>query len=451
MGLGSRGAIPLLTIRALGVVFLALLVLAVWLTYAVFTKQFVDVVPVTLRTSSIGLQLPTLADVKIRGVIVGEVRDMHADGSNAVLDLALDPSKVDSIPANVTAAILPKTLFGQKYVALQMPADASSESLSAGDVIEDTNPPLEVEKVLSDLYPLLRAVRPADLSATLNAMATALEGRGERLGDNLVRLDGYLKKLNPQVPGIVENLRLLTTVSDNYTQVMPELGRLLRNQAKTGDTLVEKEQDLHALFDDVAGFSDTTRDFLEVNEDNIIRLGQVSVPTLGLLERYSPEYPCLLEGIVGAIPRQEEAYRGRTLHINLETLPYQPTGYGPADHPEYGAENGFSPGPSCATLPDPPYSQANPAPLPAFAGREDDDGIKGSHGKYRTAPGFQSGARSGANVGVAVTSGWAGTAAEQRVVDAVAAPVLGVRADEVPDVATLLLGPIARGNEVSVR
>jgi hypothetical protein len=33
----------------------------------------------------------------------------------------------------------------------------------------------------------------------------------------------------------------------------------------------------------------------------------------------------------------------------------------------------------------------------------------------------------------------------------VAAPVLGVRADEVPDVATLLLGPIARGNEVSVR
>jgi phospholipid/cholesterol/gamma-HCH transport system substrate-binding protein len=441
MGLGSRGAIPLLTIRALGVVFLALLVLAVWLTYAVFTKQFVDVVPVTLRTSSIGLQLPTLADVKIRGVIVGEVRDMHADGSNAVLDLALDPSKVDSIPANVTAAILPKTLFGQKYVALQMPADASSESLSAGDVIEDTNPPLEVEKVLSDLYPLLRAVRPADLSATLNAMATALEGRGERLGDNLVRLDGYLKKLNPQVPGIVENLRLLTTVSDNYTQVMPELGRLLRNQAKTGDTLVEKEQDLHALFDDVAGFSDTTRDFLEVNEDNIIRLGQVSVPTLGLLERYSPEYPCLLQGQVNWIPRISQAYRDRTLHINLETLPHQPTGYGPADHPEYGADYG----PTCTTLPSPPYSQADPAPQPDFMKqRESDDGISGSHGKYRPAPGFDAG-----NGGV--TSGWAGTAAEQRVVDAVAAPVLGVRADEVPDVATLLLGPIARGNEVSVR
>jgi phospholipid/cholesterol/gamma-HCH transport system substrate-binding protein len=429
-------------IRTVGVIFLALLLLGVWLTYAFFTKKFTDVVPVTLQTSRIGLQLPTLADVKIRGVIVGEVRDMRSDGDGAVLDLALDPGKAEAIPANVTAVILPKTLFGQKFVSLQMPENASSETLSANDVIEDTDPPLEVEKVLSDLYPLLRAVRPADLSATLNAVATALEGRGARLGDNLVRLDGYLKKLNPQVPGIVENLQLLTTVSDNYAEVMPELGRLLRNQVTTGNTLVEKEQELRALFADVARFSDTARDFLEVNEDNIIRLGEVSVPTLALLERYSPEYPCLLQGMSNWIPRMNESYRGHTLHIMLETIPHQPTGYGPADEPEYGADYG----PTCTTLPNPPYSQANPAPQPDFMkNRESDDGIDGSHGKYRTAPGFAGG------TGSPVTSGWAGTAAEQRVVDALAAPVLNVPADQVPDVATLLLGPVARGNEVSVR
>jgi phospholipid/cholesterol/gamma-HCH transport system substrate-binding protein len=441
MGLGSREGTGLLTIRALGIVFLAMLAGSVWLTYAAFTQKFVDIVPVTLRTSRIGLQLQELADVKIRGVIVGEVRDMTTRGRTAVLDLALDPTEVDTIPANVSALILPKTLFGQKYVALQMPQHPTSDTLSSGDVIEDTNPPLELEKVLSDLYPLLTAVRPADLSATLNAMATALEGRGERLGGNLVRLDGYLKQLNPQVPGMVEDLRLLTTVSDNYADVMPELGRLLRNQVVTGNTVVDKEQELRALFNDVAGFSDTTRDFLEVNDDNIIRLGQVSVPTLALLERYSPEYPCLLQGMTNWLPRMSEAYRGHTLHINLETIPRQPTGYGPADQPEYGAHYG----PSCATLPSPPYSQAHPGPQPAFlAQRENDDGIAGSHGKYRTAPGYGS-------AGTATTSGWSGTQAEQEVVDAIAAPVLGVRADDVPDVATLLLGPIARGNEVSLR
>jgi phospholipid/cholesterol/gamma-HCH transport system substrate-binding protein len=447
MGLGSRGATGVLTIRALGIVFVALLLTAVWLTYAVFTQKFVDVVPVTLRTSRIGLQLPDLADVKIRGVIVGEVRDMTTQGRTAVLDLAMDPSEVDTIPANVSALILPKTLFGQKYVALQVPEHPTSDTLSAGDVIEDTNPPLEVEKVLSDMYPLLRAVRPADLSRTLNAVATALDGRGARLGDNLVRLDGYLKKLNPQVPGMVEDLRLLTTVSDNYADVMPELGRLLRNQVVTGNTVVDKEQELRALFNDVAGFSDTTRDFLEVNDDNIIRLGEVSVPTLDLLERYSPEYPCLAKGMANWIPRMSQGYRGYTLHINLETIPHQPTGYGPPDQPEYGAHYG----PSCATLPTPPYSQADPGPQPAFLKqRESDDGIAGSHGKYRTPPGFGSAGLPGLSE-PSVTSGWSGTEAEQKVVDAVAAPVLGVPADDVPDVATLLLGPIARGNEVSVR
>jgi phospholipid/cholesterol/gamma-HCH transport system substrate-binding protein len=425
--------------KALGVAFLCLVVLSGWLTYAVFTQKFVDIVPVALQTSNIGLQMEPLADVKIRGVIVGEVRDMHATSNGALLDLAIDPAEVDTIPANVTAVILPKTLFGEKYVSLQVPENPSSDPLSAGDVITRSHLAIEVEKVLSDLYPLLTAVRPADLSATLNAMATALDGRGARLGDNLVRLDGYLQKLNPQVPGMVEDLRLLTTVSDTYADVMPELGRLLRNQVTTGNTLVEKEQELRALFNDVAGFSDTARDFLEVNDDNIIRLGEVSVPTLALLERYSPEYPCLLEGIVGAIPKQAQAVRGYVLHINLETIPFQPTGYTPRDDPKYGAHYG----PSCATLPTPPYSQANPAPMPPFAGRESDDGIAGSHGKYRTQPGFGSAAT--------VTSGWAGTQAEQEVVDSIAAPVLDVPADRVPDVATLLFGPMARGNEVSVR
>ena len=432
--------------KALGIAFLCLLVVFGWLTYAAFTKKFVDVVPVTLHADRIGLQMEPLADVKIRGVLVGEVRDMHADADGATLELALDPDMVGAIPENVTAAILPKTLFGEKYVALQLPNSPAPDSLAAGDDITQTELPIEVERVLSDLYPLLRAVRPADLSMTLNAIATALEGRGERLGDNLVRLDGYLKKLNPQVPGIVENLRLLTTVSDTYADVMPELGRLLRNQVRTGNTLVEKEDELRALFTDVAGFSNTARDFLEVNEDNIIRLGEVSVPTLSLLERYSPEYPCLLQGMSGWVPSISQAYRDYTLHINLETIPFQPTGYGPADTPEYGADYG----PTCATLPSPPYSQQNPAPMPTWAdSNESDDGIAGTHGKYRSAPAYD--AALGSLMPSSVTSGWAGTAEEQRVVDAIAAPVLDVPTGKVPDVTTLLLGPIARGNEVSVR
>jgi phospholipid/cholesterol/gamma-HCH transport system substrate-binding protein len=50
-----------------------------------------------------------------------------------------------------------------------------------------------------------------------------------------------------------------------------------------------------------------------------------------------------------------------------------------------------------------------------------------------------------------VTSGYAGTAPERDVVASIAGPTLGVPAPQVPDVATLLFAPLARGTEVSVR
>ena len=69
--------------KVLGVAFILLLLVAVWFTYAIFTKKFADYDEVTLQTSEIGLQLPARADVKIRGVIVGEVLDVDAERRRA--------------------------------------------------------------------------------------------------------------------------------------------------------------------------------------------------------------------------------------------------------------------------------------------------------------------------------------------------------------------------------
>ncbi len=96
---------------------------------------------------------------------------------------------------------------------------------------------------------------------------------------------------------------------------------------------MEKEQKVQALFDDVAGFSRTSKDFLETNGDNIIRLSKQGQAQLPLFAKYAPEYPCLLKGIVGAIPREAQAFRDYTLHINLEVLPKQPRGYNTSDAP----------------------------------------------------------------------------------------------------------------------
>ena len=425
--------------RVLGATFLALLLFTVWLTYAIFTKKFVDFVPVTLQTSSVGLQLPAHADVKIRGVIVGDVREIRSSGDGATLSLAIAPDKAHIIPVNASARILPKTLFGEKYVALQVPSVPGARSIAAGDVITESRVAIEVERVLNDLYPLLRAVRPVDLNYTLTAVADALEGRGEALGGHLVTLDRYLKRLNPQIPGLVADLRMLSEVSDTYTAVVPELANLLRNSVVTGRTFVEKEAKIQALFQDVASFSSTSRDFLEQNGDNIIRLGELGQAQLPLFARYSPNYPCFLKGIVGQIPRSEESFRGHELHINLEVLPHQPRGYGAQDDPVYADRRG--PTPLCERyLPDNDFSQSNLPPREA-ASPEIADGVDYPLGKGRAAPA----------AGIDMTSGYAGAGGERSVVNGIAGAVMGVAAEDVPDLASLLFGPLARGAEVSLR
>jgi phospholipid/cholesterol/gamma-HCH transport system substrate-binding protein len=133
-------------------------------------------------------------------------------------------------------------------------------------------------------------------------------------------------------------------------------------------------------------------------------------------------------------PSMESAYRGYTLHINLETIPKQPRGYDVRDDPQYNDSRGPISTGACRAAPQ--YSQKN-LPGTRYAPRLQ-DGVDYPVGK-RAAPGFD------------LTSGFAGTTAERSVVNAIAASAMGVASDEVPDVATLLFGPLARGPEVSLR
>jgi phospholipid/cholesterol/gamma-HCH transport system substrate-binding protein len=421
--------------KIMGIVFLCLLLAGVYLTYSIFTKKFTAYDEVELQTSSIGLQLPERADVKIRGVIVGEVLGFEANGAGDGADLTLGiyPSELDTIPANVTGSIVPKTLFGEKYVSLVVPDDPDADHIEAGATIERTVVATEVEQVLSDLYPLLRTVQPAQINQTLNALATALDGRGDQLGDNIETLDSYLKRINPQIPKLIEDLRLTAEVSDNYADVMPQIAQILDDTVLTTGTLEGREKKLHALFDDVSAFSDTATDFLDDNGDNLIRLSDVGVKQLRVFAKYAPELNCLTRGIVNAGKLQAEAFRGFTLHIVLETLPHQPRAYGADDTPRFGEDRG----PNCLHLPNPPWNQKNPVRhQPNF-----DDGVDEPTGKgtSRVAP------------NASFRTGTPGSPTETALLRSLLAPTLGVSDAEVPDLGVLLVGPMARGAEVSLR
>jgi len=420
-----------LRLRALGICFLALVVGGVWMTYAVFTQKFTAFDEVTLETTRVGLQLPDRADVKVRGVIVGEVLKQQAAAGGAKLTLGIKPDEIDTIPANVTGSILPKTLFGEKYVSLVVPDDPEPTAIRPGTTITRTAVATELDSVLSDLYPLLRAVQPADLNMTLNALATALEGRGEELGSTIETADAYLKRLNPQIPALVEDLKKSVTVADTYNSVIPELSSILRNTITTTGTLEDNSAQLHALLTNVTTVSGTAREFLSTNEDNLIRLADINDGLLKTAARYSTEFPCLLGGLENLGKREADAFRNYTLHIVLETLPDQPRHYTPADQPHFGEDRG----PACGHLPSPPWNQKNPLSVVPPV----NDGVSGP---VRRAPLGSDFFRNG--------FGYAGSPAEAAVYDQLLAPGLGVAPGDVPDLGGLLVGPMARGATVDL-
>src|SRR5215471_8846939 len=96
--------------RLVGVIYLVIIGLLLALTVAIYQKKFTSSVSVTLQADHIGNQLTSGADVKLRGVLVGEVRKVRSVGGGATLSLALNPGMAKEIPSNVEAQLLPKTL-----------------------------------------------------------------------------------------------------------------------------------------------------------------------------------------------------------------------------------------------------------------------------------------------------------------------------------------------------
>ncbi|MFD9965952.1 MCE family protein [Amycolatopsis sp. NPDC058986] len=391
--------------RLLGLVYLMVVAAFLSLTVAVYRDVFATDVAVTLRTDRAGSQLQTDADVKLRGVIVGRVRAVRSDGRGAELDLALDPAQAARIPRNVTARLLPKTLFGERFVDLVV-AGLASGHLAAGDEIgqDHSATSVELERVLDNLLPLVRSVRPDKLASMLTSVSQAFDGRGKSLGETLVQVGKYVGELNPQLPDITADIRSFATVADTYADAAGDFLRGLSDFAVTSRTLVRQQANLQTLYQTLTGASQDLTTFLARNKDNLISLSGTSRPTLDLLARYAPEYGCVLRAVADFKPRVDKAFgkdTGRpgpkaTLTVTHDRGKYLPG----TDDPVYDQKAG----PRCDGLPPP------------------DSGV-----------------------------GTANSPQEQRLLAALLAPVLGSGPARVPGWSGLLVGPLLRGAEVEVK
>jgi phospholipid/cholesterol/gamma-HCH transport system substrate-binding protein len=430
--------------RLAGVVFLAVLALLAWLSVALYNKQFTPVTMVTLYTDSVGNEMHQGAMVMVRGVQVGSVRQISADGSGAQLQLALEPGEASWLPANVTAEMLPTTLFGERYVDLILPARRSAQTLAATRVISQNRSAdaIELERVLNNLLPTLQAVEPDKLSVTLSTIAQGLQGRGTELGQTLVTLNSYLGRLNPQLPQMDTDIEQLAALTRAYNQAAPAILQALDDFTIPSQTLANLQSTFAAALSTLTTASEDLRSFLDANSSNLINLGTDSTSTLQILARYSSEFPCVLEDLVKFEPNMNKVLGQGTkqpgLHAQAVAVPvYANARYLPdKDTPVYGDNLG----PHCYGVP--------------FPGITLNDGTTGTSGGTGTRGGTASASGTHATTKAAIEpaagSSLAGSPGEAELVRELAGMSLGTSPANLPAWSSLLLAPLYRGTTVQL-
>ncbi|MFI5431963.1 MCE family protein [Rhodococcus sp. P-2] len=336
-------------LAAAGLVLGLVAIVAVALT--MFSGGFTKSTPITVTSTRAGLVMEPNAKVKLRGVQVGRVESISLVGDQANLKLAMDPGQMSKIPSNARVEIKTTTVFGAKYVNIVIPDDPSTQPIQEGAVIASDSVTVEFNSVFEHLSDVLAKIEPEKLNATLGAISTALNGRGESLGEVLELGDTYLKKMNPVLPQLQEDLVGAADVTNLYADVAPDLMRILDNATATSGSIVAEQANLDLLLLNVTGLADTGNALLTDNEQNLTTALDTLTSTTTLLDKYSSGLTCFIVGLNdGRIKFEPLAGTGDKAALMLSaSFMYGAEAYqNPQSLPKVAASGG----PNCYGLPE---------------------------------------------------------------------------------------------------
>jgi phospholipid/cholesterol/gamma-HCH transport system substrate-binding protein len=347
-GPGVRQVAGLLTVATIGAI--------VAVAAGLFRGSFTSSVLVTVVSPRAGLVMNPDAKVKMRDIQVGKVASIESlPNGRAALHLAMYPSQLHLIPANVLADIASSTVFGAKFVELVPPADPSPQRLHAGQTLDGQHVTVEMNTVFDQLTSVLSKIEPDKLNETLGAIASALSGRGANIGQTFSDLDSFLAKLEPSLPALSHDIAVTPVVANAYADAATDLIQTLDNTTEISQTIVDEQQNLDALLVSTIGLADIGNDVLGTNSKALTTVLHLLVPSTDLTNRYHEALTCGLAGIVPYTKEPPLPYPGiyslASFLFGSERYRY------PVDLPKVAAKGG----PQCVTgLPNVPYGVRPP-------------------------------------------------------------------------------------------
>jgi phospholipid/cholesterol/gamma-HCH transport system substrate-binding protein len=351
----ARRRTPAYVRPLLGLVSVVVIAGIVAVAVTLFKGGFTATVPVSVLSPRAGLVVNPDAKVKLRGVQVGKVASIETrpDGQ-AVLHLAMDPSQLKYIPANVLVNIAATTVFGAKYVQLVPPAEPSGQRMHAGQTINSQHVTVEINSIFEQLTQVLGKLTPDKLNETLGALASALNGRGKTLGQGLSDLDHFLASIEPSYPALNHDLAVAPDVLKAYADESQQLIDTANNSVRISQTVVDEQRNLDALLVSTIGLADTGNQVLGDNTQGLTDTLHNLVPTTDLTNQYNQALWC---GLAGILPLAKSPPYERPGVLVDATFLWGGERYRfPGDLPKIAASGG----PQCTYLPVVPFEARGP-------------------------------------------------------------------------------------------
>ncbi|GAB3016002.1 mammalian cell entry protein [Mycobacterium bourgelatii] len=306
---------------------------------------------------NVGDGLPQKSDVKYHGVLVGMVDDVipSTNGKPNYVQINLKPEYAKSIPAAVTARVVPSNVFAVSSV--QLVGSGAGSPISAGAHIpEDTQlPTVLFQTTVSKLRDLLAAAGRGREDRSVGILA-ALGAATDHRRNDLLRSGAQLNRLLDQLNSIVSTddgpstVSALIDAARGLEETAPDLFDALHQAVEPMRTFAETRGQLTSLLSAAANTTGTAYDSLNNHIDQLIRISTELTPVVGVLALKShhllpavTKLDNLANKFLNEVWMPELAAGNMRARVSFT----QTFAYTRADCPRYGELKG----PSCYTAP----------------------------------------------------------------------------------------------------
>lgn len=214
-------------------------------------------------------------DVKARGVIVGEVKDVYLDErARPIAVITIFPDQPLPSAENIALEIGSKTFLGPKQIEIHFDGAVTEPYLSAGDTLGvadglGAREPVDMFDEFADVMAAIPGHRLGEIYEALGHFTmedARIAGQNLELSDQMFEFHGRTAELQ------VRNLTDLADIVEALAPRVGDINRLTASFPVWASLLPDRQADFRRNFESLSDFAEGFAELLEVSEPDLSEL-----------------------------------------------------------------------------------------------------------------------------------------------------------------------------------